>query len=109
MQQRHGNGGGRGARRQADRHLTTQRLADVIDRQLRLLALAQDSARMGVENFTGFRWRDPSLGAYQQLLVHFTFQGRDLLAQGRLCDVQDFSGLGQTADIDDFHKIFQSS
>ncbi len=37
---------------------------------------------MGVENFTGFRWRDPSLGAYQQLLVHFTFQGRDLLAEG---------------------------
>ncbi len=29
---------------------------------------------MGVENFTGFRWRDPSLGAYQQLLVHFTFE-----------------------------------
>jgi hypothetical protein len=35
------------------------------------------------------RWRDPSLSAYQQLLVHFTFQGRDLLAEGRLGDVQD--------------------
>lgn len=49
---------------------------------------------MGVENFTGFRWRDPSLGAYQQLLVHFTFRGRDLLAEGRLGDMQDFSGSG---------------
>ena len=35
--------------------------------------------------------------------------GRDLLAEGRLGDMQDFSGLSQTADIDDFHKIFQSS
>ncbi|VGQ10283.1 hypothetical protein SB00610_05388 [Klebsiella quasipneumoniae subsp. similipneumoniae] len=64
---------------------------------------------MGIQDFTGFRWRDPSLSAYQQLLVHFTFQGRNLLAECRLGDVQDFSGLGQTADIDDFHKIFQSS
>ena len=51
----------------------------------------------------------PEFGADQQFLLQFTFQGRYLLTQRRLCDMQDFSGLGQTADIDDFHKILQSS
>lgn len=61
---------------------------------------------MGVENFTGFRWRDPSLGAYQQLLVHFTFRGRDLLAEGRLGDMQDFSGLVRLPISTIFTKYF---
>lgn len=64
---------------------------------------------MGVKDLARFGRRHAALGADQQLLVQLAFQGRNLLAQRRLCDVQDFSGLGQTADIDDFHKILQSS
>ena len=84
-------------------------MTHVIHRQLRLLALTQNCARMGVENLPGFGRRHAALCPNQQLLVQFAFQGRHLLAQRRLCDVQDFSSLSQTADIDDFHKIFQSS
>lgn len=93
----------------ADRHLTTQRLADVIDRQLRLLALAQDSARMGVENFTGFRWRDPRLVRISNCwsISPSVVATCWLRAGWAICKTS--AALGQTADIDDFHKIFQSS
>ncbi|MNP33255.1 hypothetical protein D3C76_1264810 [compost metagenome] len=64
---------------------------------------------MGIEDLTGFGWRDAALGADQQLLVQFTFQSGHLLAQRRLRDMQHFRGLGQATDIDDFYEVFQSS
>ncbi|VDR26223.1 Uncharacterised protein [Raoultella terrigena] len=81
-------------------------MAHIIDRQLRLLALAQNGPGVGIKDFPCFRRRDASLSANQQLLVQFTFQGRNLLTQRGLCDMQDFGCLSQTADIDDFTKYF---
>lgn len=47
---------------------------------------------MGVKDLARFGRRHAALGADQQLLVQLAFRGRNLLAQRRLCDVQDFSG-----------------
>lgn len=64
---------------------------------------------MGVEDFSGFGWRDAALGADQELLVEFVFERGDLLTECRLRNVQHFCCLSQTADVDDFYKVFQSS
>lgn len=50
------------ARRQPDRNLTAQGLACTVDGALRLLALAQNRLSVGIENFSGVGWRDPSFG-----------------------------------------------
>lgn len=89
--------------------MSAQGLAHVIHRQLRLLALAQNRTGMGIENFSGFRWRDAAFGTDQQLLIHLAFQSSHLLAQRRLRDMQHFCRLSQAADIDDFYEVFQSS
>lgn len=89
--------------------MPAQGLSHVIHRQLRLFTLAEDGARMGIQDFACFRWRDAAFGADQQLLIHLAFQSSHLLAQRRLRDMQHFCRLSQAADIDDFYEVFQSS
>ena len=64
---------------------------------------------MRIEYLTGFGRRHAALGANQQLLIQLVLQRGDLLTERRLRDVQHFSRLRQTANIDDFHKVLQSS
>ena len=100
--------GGRRARRQSDRHRARKSLAGGVHVDPRLLALAQDELGVPVQHLAGFGRRDAALGAQQQLLAHLALERGQLLAQRRLRDVQDVGGLGEAADVDDLHEIFQA-
>ena len=64
---------------------------------------------MGIENFPGIGRRNPAFGSNQELLIDLTFQRRQLLAERRLGDMQNVSGLRQAPDVDDFDEIFQAA
>ncbi|MNP13076.1 hypothetical protein D3C76_1053420 [compost metagenome] len=64
---------------------------------------------MGVEHFAGLGRSYPTLGADQQLLLHFCLQRHQLLAQRRLGDVQHIGGLGHAADIDNLHEVLEAA
>ena len=108
-QQGQGQRRGRRTGRQAHRHLPGQGLPAGVDIVLRLLALAQDQLRVAVQHLARSGRRDPALGADQQLLLHLGFEGRQLLAQGGLSDMQHIGGLGHAADIHQLHEVFQTT
>ncbi|MNP74750.1 hypothetical protein D3C76_1716760 [compost metagenome] len=64
---------------------------------------------MGIQDVSGLGRHHAALGADQQLLFQLPFQGGQLLAERRLRNMQHLRRLGQAADIDDFHKILQTS
>jgi hypothetical protein len=48
------------------------------------------------------------MAADQQAVVHLGLEGSNLLAEGRLGDVQHVGGLGEAADVDDLYEILQA-
>ena len=107
-QQRQGQTRRGGTRRQAHSHRTGDAAPGSVHVDARLVALAQDQLRMPVQHLAGLGRRDAALCAQQQLLAHFAFQRRQLLAQGGLGNVQQIGGLSQAADVDDLDEVFQA-
>ncbi|XHO07146.1 hypothetical protein ACEQUB_p00392 (plasmid) [Ralstonia syzygii] len=63
---------------------------------------------MPVQHLAGFSRHHALLGAQQQLLPHLAFEGGHLLAQRRLCDMQQIGRLRHAADIDNLYEVPQS-
>ena len=107
-QQRQRERGRRRSRRQAHRHRAGQATprGDHVD--LGLVALAQDQLRVPIQHLAGFGGRDAALGAHEQLLAHLALERGELLAQGRLRDVQHVGRLGEAADVDDLDEVLQA-
>ncbi len=72
---------------------------------LRLITLPQDQLRVAIKHAACFSRRHTTLGPHEQLLAHFAFKSRELLAEGGLSDVENVGRLGQAADVDDLDEV----